>query len=171
MAEAPVVMAAAMRYAEFGWPVLPCWWLENGRCACREACSSPGKHPLGLAVRHGLNDATLDRAVIAAWWRCWPQANIAIATGARSGVFVLDVDGHAGERSLVQLEREHGPLPDCYPMQWTGGGRGGWQGFLRGQPGETCATAPAGSGRSSIPGPWRLRRDDAQRDDKSLSLG
>ena len=94
----PAVMAAAMRYAEFGWPVLPCWWLEDGRCACREACSSPGKHPLGLAVRHGLNDATLDRAVIAAWGRCCPKANIAIATGARSGVFVLDLDGHAGER-------------------------------------------------------------------------
>ena len=59
----------------------------------------PRQASAGLAVRRGLNDATLDRAVIAAWWRCCPQANIAIATGARSGVFVLDLDGHAGERS------------------------------------------------------------------------
>jgi putative DNA primase/helicase len=92
MAGAPVVMAA-MRYAEFGWPVLPCWWIDSGGCACGEACSSPGKHPLGRAVRHGLRNATVDPAAIVRWWRRWPRANIAIATGERAGLFVLDVDG------------------------------------------------------------------------------
>jgi hypothetical protein len=119
--------AAAMRYADLGWPVLPCWWIEHSCCGCGEACSSPGKHPL---VRHGLKDATVDPAVIMRWWRRWPKANVAIATGERAGLFVVDVDGATGERSLVELVRRHGPLPDAYPMQWTGGGRGGWQAFF-----------------------------------------
>ncbi|MBC7341544.1 MAG: bifunctional DNA primase/polymerase, partial [Clostridia bacterium] len=30
---------------------------------------------------------------IAAWWKRWPKANVAIVTGAISGIIVLDVDG------------------------------------------------------------------------------
>jgi hypothetical protein len=30
----------------------------------------------------------------------------------------------------VALERQHGPLSELYPQQWTGGGRGGWQAYF-----------------------------------------
>ena len=43
---------------------------------------------------------------------------------------MLDVDGSEGEHALVEIERRHGPLPEIYPMQWTGGDRGGWQAFF-----------------------------------------
>jgi hypothetical protein len=52
----------------------------------------------------------------------WPQANIAIATGARAGLVALDVDPrHGGDRSLARLIDTHGSLPDT-PCVWTGGG-------------------------------------------------
>jgi hypothetical protein len=60
-----------------------------------------------------------------------------VATGPKSGIFVLDVDGPEGEQALVALEQRHGPLPDLYPMQWTGGGRGGWQAFFAWPEGRT----------------------------------
>lgn len=71
--------------------------------------------------------ASADPETVAAWWRETPQANIGIATGPDSGVFVLDVDADAGERSLTALEGTHGALPNLYPMQRTGGG---WQAFF-----------------------------------------
>lgn len=40
----------------------------------------------------GFKNATRDRAQIEAWWRERPSANIGIATGPASGVWVLDLD-------------------------------------------------------------------------------
>jgi hypothetical protein len=52
----------------------------------------------------------------------WPQANIAIATGALSGLVVLDVDSYkGGADSLRALEQCYGPLPETV-QQLTGGG-------------------------------------------------
>jgi hypothetical protein len=78
----------------------------------------------------GLDNATTDPATIRRWLDRFPRANLAVRTGPESNLLVLDVDGVEGERSLVELERRHGPLPELYPMQWTGGGRGGWQAFF-----------------------------------------
>jgi hypothetical protein len=41
---------------------------------------------------HGVNDATDDPATITAWWTRWPDANVALACGGKSGVYVVDVD-------------------------------------------------------------------------------
>ena len=44
------------------------------------------------------------------WWAQWPDANIALVTGAVSGLWVLDVDvkgGAKGGESLAELERKH----------------------------------------------------------------
>ncbi len=65
-----------------------------------------GKVPI---TAHGLKDATTDTGTIESWWRAHPAANIGIATGAASGIVVLDVDGRAGEASLAKLPN---PLPD-----------------------------------------------------------
>ena len=52
-------LAAALAYAGRGWAVLPLWWLVEGGCACGDAkCGSPGKHPLGSLVPHGVKDAS-----------------------------------------------------------------------------------------------------------------
>lgn len=127
--------------ARLGWPIIPLWWTEAGRCGCGAAdCRTPGKHPLGLVVRRGILDATTEPATIAGWWQRFPRANVAVATGPASGIVVLDIDGPDGEASLVALERRHGPLPETYPMQWTGGGRGGWQGFFQYPAGRTIRT-------------------------------
>jgi hypothetical protein len=81
-------------------------------------CESPGKHP---RTRNGLKDASSDPATIRQWWKRWPDANVGIATGPESGVFVLDVDGPQGEASLLDLARSGCSLPDSYIVQ-TGGG-------------------------------------------------
>lgn len=59
----------------------------------------------------GFKDATDDLDVVRAWWREHPTANIGIATGESSGLFVLDVDGPAGEAALAWLEADLGSLP------------------------------------------------------------
>lgn len=64
---------------------------------------------------HGCLDATHNEGQARAWWQQRPQANIGLATGAASGIWVLDVDMHDGKdgmRSLRDLQDRHGPLPN-----------------------------------------------------------
>src|SRR5438552_3239733 len=63
------------------------------------------------ATANGLKDATTDLDTIRQWWRQEPQFNIAIATGAVSKIFVVDVDGLDAECTLRKFEAEHGALP------------------------------------------------------------
>src|SRR5207247_2426317 len=92
--------------------------IAQSRCGCRDASARPGVQ----RPRHGLHDATTDPALIAAWWHRWPTAGVAIATGAASGIIVLDVDPrHGGDDTLHDRERAHGRLPDT-PRVFTGGG-------------------------------------------------
>lgn len=103
----------AKRYAgSFGFAVFPCHSASNGVCSCgdRECSKSAGKHPRTM---HGVKDATKDIAQIERWWRQWPSANIGIATGAVSGIVVLDSDPrHGGEESVEQLVELHGKFPE-----------------------------------------------------------
>lgn len=73
-----------------------------------------------------LNDwvkrATADAAQIGLWFASWRTANLGLACGQTSGVWVLDIDPrHQGDESLDDLIREHGPLPQTV-CQCTGGG-------------------------------------------------
>jgi Bifunctional DNA primase/polymerase, N-terminal len=79
------LLAAALRYAHTGWPVFPCR-PDNPDCTHPRGCGC--KAPL---TKRGFRDATTDPGVIRTWWQTWPQANVAIATGA-PGPDVLDVD-------------------------------------------------------------------------------
>jgi len=45
------------------------------------------------------------------WWTANPHANIAVATGEVSKIFVLDADGIEGQAELGKLEAHHGELP------------------------------------------------------------
>jgi Bifunctional DNA primase/polymerase, N-terminal/Primase C terminal 1 (PriCT-1) len=81
------MLRSALRLAAQGAAIFP--------CRCRD------KIP---ATAHGLKDATTDPEQITAWWTEQPDYNVAIATGAVSKIFVVDVDGPDAERELHRLE-------------------------------------------------------------------
>ncbi len=88
-----------------GWPVFPCI----------------GKKP---ATPHGVKDASLDIEKINDWFGNGQTHNVAIATGAASGLLVLDVDPrHGGDVSLEALIDEHGDLPVTVQCETGGGGQ------------------------------------------------
>lgn len=107
----------ALAYAEMGLAVFPvCAWGNN---------PSAFKRPL---TGKGLIEATTDPETIKKWWKKWPRANIAIATGSRSGgIIAIDLDvkeekGIDGRETLRSWEKEHGSLQDSTWMAITGGG-------------------------------------------------
>lgn len=65
-----------------------------------------------------------DEEEIKNWFRRWPDANLAILTGALSGLLVLDIDPqHGGEESLSELEKAQRRLPRTIETLTGGGGR------------------------------------------------
>jgi hypothetical protein len=75
-------------------------------------------------VPHGVNQATKDPGVIETWWRRFPLANEAIATGQVSGLHGLDVDPrHGGDETLRELIAQHGPLASTPEVVTGSGGR------------------------------------------------
>lgn len=106
-----------LRYADWGWDVVPLHSPQGAGCSCRRPdCADIGKHP---RIRDWPTEATTDLDTIRRWWRQWPTANVGIATGAHC--YVLDVDGDQGRQTLAQLEARYGRLPDT-PRSLTGGG-------------------------------------------------
>jgi hypothetical protein len=102
----PILFKAALSYAKRGIPVFPC---EPG-----------GKRPLTYS---GFWDATTELGQVKAWWGRWPDANVGVPTGKRSGLLVLDVDPRdGGPQSMATLERETGPLPRTARSRTGGGG-------------------------------------------------
>jgi len=60
----------------------------------------------------GFKSASTDPAVVEKMFRGQrSSANIGIATGPVSGIFVLDEDGPGGAAVVAELEKQHGPLP------------------------------------------------------------
>lgn len=115
----PALFAAALWYARRGYPVFPLHSVdERGRCSCGAECGRAGKHP---RIPNGHGGATTDEGRIRRWWSRWPDANIGIPTGERSGLLVLDIDAH-GFTSLDGLEEEHGQLPETLTVKTGGGG-------------------------------------------------
>ena len=118
-------LTAAIAYASRGWRVLLLWWIKpDGTCACGAIpCPQAGKHPLAEACPKGCHSATTDAAVITEWLTRWPLANIGIATGQDSGIWVLDVDPrHGGHVTLEALEYRHGKLPSSIRQRTGSGG-------------------------------------------------
>jgi hypothetical protein len=116
MLRAALIYAVRFCFAVF----VVCWRSPAYTCSCGRAdCASPAKHPL---TRHGCKDAVRDPAALRAMFARWPNANLAIATGPPSGIFVLDSDPrHGGDESLAALEARFGKLPET-PTVLTGGG-------------------------------------------------
>jgi len=114
--------AAAVGYAQLGWPVCPGAVgphpgparhrvpalatrgqpRGSGRaCSCdRIGCPAPGAHPVSAAWQI---EASSDPADVARWWRDRPDASIILVTGR---VFdVLDVPARAGLLALERISR------------------------------------------------------------------
>lgn len=79
------------------------------------------KAPLGSVHPHGLKDATDDIEFLINALRNNPHANLGIATGERSGVWVVDIDGEEGFASIDALEAKHGLLPATQIVQTARG--------------------------------------------------
>jgi hypothetical protein len=105
------LLRGALLYAGRGIPVFPC---EPG-----------GKRPL---TADGFLEATTEGARIRRWWGRWPNANVAIPTGERSGLLVLDVDSGEGTDSMALLELSRGQPPKT---SCAATGRGGVHLYFR----------------------------------------
>lgn len=127
----PALKSAALNYAARGWPVLPLYPTYDRSCGCGDpTCKSPGKHPLRTAVTHGLHGASAFAFHVDRWWTHHPDANIAIRTGAASGLVVIDLDdkphegrdGNATWRRLLAVHAD-GATPETVEALTGGGGR------------------------------------------------
>lgn len=103
---------SALHYASIGWHIFPI---------------APGqKIPL---TSHGVKDATTDENQIHEWWSKWPNANIAVACGSQSGIYVVDVDVSSdGSVNGLESLKEFPELPATVRQQTP---RGGFHAFYK----------------------------------------
>lgn len=104
----------ALHYAARGWPIFP--------------LAPNSKVPAIPRERGGRGclDATLDLAQIEGWWREYPDANIGVATGRRSGLLVVDVDPR---KTTAWLDSLHSlELPATFTVKTCSGG---WHLYFR----------------------------------------
>lgn len=105
-------LEAALDYAKRGFRVIPLHHPTPHGCTCGiSGCHAVAKHP---RIRNWVEKATTDSEQIRLWWGQWPDANIGIATGRGSRIFVLDVDDkrdNAGSKELQRLTECYGSLP------------------------------------------------------------
>ena len=112
------ILDEAVRYLDLGWPVIPAHTVRDGECSCgNEHCESAGKHPRIAWAIYQTRVASADE--LRRWWTRWPDANVAVVTGAVSGIVVLDVDPrHGGDESIRDLT-----LPPTATAITGGGGQ------------------------------------------------
>lgn len=104
--------------ATFGFRILP---VNSPLMGAPDA----SKRPLIAAWQHA---ATTDPDKITAWFRKWPQANIGVATGAGSKVYVLDVDLKTD--GIASFERLKADL-ELPPTLTARSGSGGYHYYFR----------------------------------------
>jgi hypothetical protein len=85
------MLDAALIYAKHGIPIFPVDH-RNKRPIPKRDPDPTGKHPRGIPRTGGFYKATCDPIIITRWWKGNPRALIAMPTGSRSGVWVIDVD-------------------------------------------------------------------------------
>lgn len=113
---------AALDLARRGFAVFPVHSIKpDGQCSCgTKDCSNAGKHPM---TQNGLKDASSDPTAVERLFR-GPRssANIGLATGPASGIWVLDVEA-TGLPVLDQWQTQHGTLPTTVSSITGGGGK------------------------------------------------
>ncbi|GAT74073.1 DNA primase/polymerase-like protein [Microbacterium sp. HM58-2] len=153
--------ATARELARAGIPVFPV---------------APGeKRPLAF---RGFLDATTDLRIVERWWRRHPSANLAIPTGAASGVVVVDVDvRHVDGRSAFRRAQANGLASGWLLLVTTPSG--GTHAYFPATPGlaQPCWQAPRagidfrGDGGYILVPPSSLLKDAEPRRYQVTSLG
>jgi hypothetical protein len=102
------MLDAALAYAQRGWRIVP--------------LKPRSKFP--PLMKDWPNQASTDSDVIRSWFRRWPDMNIGIATGRRSGLVVVDVDNYKPEYDggIERLEERFGKLPETIQALTPAGG-------------------------------------------------
>lgn len=98
-----ILLESALDYIQKGWPVLPLNY----------------KSPILTAWPQ---TAFTDPDKAKQWWAKGSH-NIAMVTGNRTQICVLDVDKPGGEESLAKLIKLHGPLPETLMSKTGRGGK------------------------------------------------
>lgn len=128
MATENAILAAALRYAERGWPVFPCSAVNKRPLLGRDVDPATGKP---IPKSGGLKKASTDPAVIAHWWKKWPTALIGVSVGVGELVavdFDPRIDPATGEvftldRLKAEVEAQIGePLPKTMTAVTPSGG-------------------------------------------------
>ena len=97
------------QHAKTGYAVLPLYEPTEHGCSCGDPdCSRAGKHP---RIKEWKDGASKDPVQVALYWAQHPYANIGIATGEPSKIFVVDVDGEEGRKTLATLMPNDQPFP------------------------------------------------------------
>lgn len=106
-----------MLISSYGLSIFPVHGIDDsGQCTCGDsACTNKGKHP---ATANGFKDATNNIDDLLTLWAGRKHLNVGIATGEKSGIFVIDIDSAEGERNFAAL----GPCPATLSVT-TGKGR------------------------------------------------
>lgn len=86
-------------------------------------CDGVSKRPL---VEHGFKAATRDAAIVARWWRQYPEALIGVPTGSASGLLAIDIDPQGRQwleqvRSRLGAHRLHGTRRGKHLLYRTNG--------------------------------------------------
>jgi len=84
---------AALKYAKFGWYVYP----------------TVDKHPIIKGI--GPNQATRDAQLIQKWFNAHPEAQISLATGKKSNLFVVDLDNKNNVKGTESWIKRFKELP------------------------------------------------------------
>jgi putative DNA primase/helicase len=110
------VADAAQEYAARGWHVFP---VPPGTKESHKSAKYSGSRAWGATTRPD---------EIARDWARWPEANVGIVCGPKSGVLVIEADtadGHGvdGIGNLAELIRLNGELPDTIEAESPSGSR------------------------------------------------
>jgi len=97
---------AALQYADRGWRVFP----------ITEGQKAPAK------FKSWNTRATDNKDQILTWWKKWPDSNIGILTGEKSGIFVVDIDPkNGGDASFADLLKDR-QFPNTSTVRTGSGG-------------------------------------------------
>ncbi|MGK5442668.1 bifunctional DNA primase/polymerase [Micromonospora sp. URMC 105] len=123
----PDLLAAALRYAERGLPVFMLGRSKRPVANCPD-CPKADQDPThdqeacGCLTCHGFYAATTDPARVAAIVAAVPRGQLALRTGAASGVIVVDVDpAHGGADTLARLIAASFTPPTARVLTGSGG--------------------------------------------------
>lgn len=113
--EAPAVVSRPFWRAR-----VACWYaIRLGLAVLPFAAAGGRKRPL---IAGGCHSASHDADQIEAWWRRWPDAVIAAATGSVSGIVVLDLDRKGAKNALTEMRARGWTLPHTWTATTPSGG-------------------------------------------------